>query len=272
MGSLTDYAELELLDHIFNVAYSSETTVYLALCTADPTDAATGASCNECANANNYSRKAIAFGTATARKITQDAIVQYDQASGAWGTATHWCIIDVVTYGSGNALAHGAFNEGKAIVNNNTPSVASGQVYVEYSAGGVGTVVAHKLLELMFDNQAYAKPDTFVGLTTAVITDASTGSDITEVSGGSYARKEVDINGGTPPTWTIAASNALDNVSVITMATATASWGTTTSCFVASASTAGDILFYDNDNYADQLVGNGDTVTFPTGDYDISMV
>ncbi len=39
MGSLSDYAENELLDHLFNAAYSPVATVYLALCTADPTDA-----------------------------------------------------------------------------------------------------------------------------------------------------------------------------------------------------------------------------------------
>ena len=50
MGSLSDYAELELLDHVFNAAYSPVATVYLALCTADPTDAGTGASMNECAS------------------------------------------------------------------------------------------------------------------------------------------------------------------------------------------------------------------------------
>ena len=44
--SASDYLELEILDHIFGVAYA-QPTVYLALCTADPTDAGTGASMNE---------------------------------------------------------------------------------------------------------------------------------------------------------------------------------------------------------------------------------
>ena len=59
MGSLSDLAEGVLLDHVCNSAYSHAATVYLALCTADPTDAGTGASMNECADANGYPRKAI---------------------------------------------------------------------------------------------------------------------------------------------------------------------------------------------------------------------
>ena len=61
MGSLSDFAELELLDHIFNVAYTPAANLYLALCTADPTDSGTGAAMNECPNTGSYARKAITF-------------------------------------------------------------------------------------------------------------------------------------------------------------------------------------------------------------------
>ncbi len=54
MGSLSNYAEDAWINHLVGTAYTQPATVYLALATADPTDAATGASCNECANANNY--------------------------------------------------------------------------------------------------------------------------------------------------------------------------------------------------------------------------
>lgn len=38
MGSLTNYLELELLDHVLNnAAYTPAATLYLALATADPT-------------------------------------------------------------------------------------------------------------------------------------------------------------------------------------------------------------------------------------------
>jgi hypothetical protein len=85
MGSLSNFAELELLDHVFNAAYSPPAAVYLALCTADPTDAGTGASMNEVANTGSYARTAITFGAASARRITQNALVTFPQATGFVG-------------------------------------------------------------------------------------------------------------------------------------------------------------------------------------------
>lgn len=270
MGSLTDYAELELLDQVCNIAYSPVATVYLVLSTADPTDAATGASCNEVPDANAYQRTAIAFGAAASRTITQSGDVTFPQASGAWGTVTHWCIADNQTHGAGNILAHGAFDVSKSIINGNTPKVATTEVYVEYSAGEISDVLSNNLLDLMFRNQVYGAPDTYVALVTAIINDNDTGSTITEPVGGAYARKQVNPNGGASPTWDLAAAGLVDNTNQIDFTTATASWGTIVGVAICSALTAGDLLFYDND-MADQLVGDGDDVNFPIGDLDVQM-
>src|SRR5438105_15425163 len=127
MGSLSNYGENALLKHLTTeAAYSPATTLYLALATADPTDAATGASMNEVANSGSYARTAIAFGAAASRRITQNAAVTYPTASGSWGTVSHWAIVDSNTYGSGNVLAYGSFAVAKSIVSGNTPTVASG--------------------------------------------------------------------------------------------------------------------------------------------------
>lgn len=270
MGSISDFLENELLDHVLNAAYTPAATIYLALCTADPTDAGTGASMNEVADANGYQRTAITFGAAASRKVTQNAAVTFPQATGAWGTVSHWAIVDSQTHGAGNMLAHGAFGTSKAVVNGNTPSVASGQIYVEYSAGEISDFLANELLDHAFRNSAYSKPATHLALCTAVVADADTGSTITEVSGGSYARKQVNINGGALPTWDLAASGVVDNTHDVEFVTATASWGTVTSVAILDAATAGNLLFYDND-MTDQAVGSGDTAKFPAGDLDVSM-
>lgn len=270
MGSLSDYAELELLDHVFNAAYSPVATVYLALATADPADAGTGAAMNEVANANAYARKAIAFGAADARRVTQSGVVTFDQASGAWGTVTHWGIMDSATHGAGHLLAHGAFGVSKSIVNGNTPSVAIGEVYVEITAE-ISTYLANKLLDLMFRNQAYAKPDTYVALVTAAVDEADTGSTITEPAGAAaYAREQVNPNGGASPTWDLAAAGLVDNTHDVEFTVATGSWGTVTGVCIVDAAADGNLLFYDND-MADQAVGEDDTVTFPAGDLDITL-
>lgn len=271
MGSISDSLEIDLLDHVFNTAYTPPATIFLCLCTADPTDAATGASMSEVANSNGYVRTAITFAAAASRAVDQNADVEFPQATGGgWGTATHWAIASVQTYGSGDVLASGAFAAGKLINEGNTPSVASGEIDVTFSAGKISNVLANKLLDRAFRNQVYAIPDTFVALCTAVVADDDTGSTITEPGAGSYARKQVNINGGASPTWDNAAAGLVDNTHLIEMVTATASWGTAVTVAICSALTVGDLLLYSND-MTDQDVGDGDTATFPIGDLDITM-
>jgi hypothetical protein len=265
MGSLSDYAELELLDHVFNAAYTPAATVYLGLSTADPGD--DGAGLAE-PSGNGYIRKAITFGAAASRTVTQSGTVTFDQATGPWGTITYWAIFDAES--SGNMLAHGALGASKSVVSGNTPSVASGEVTVAFSAGEISDTLAENLLDLMFRNQAYSAPDTYIALVTATVSDSDTGTTITEPSGGAYARVQVEPNGGSSPTWDLAAGGLVDNTHLVAFPQATASWGTIVGVAICSAASAGDMLFYDND-MGDQAVGDGDTAQFPIGDLDITM-
>ena len=152
MGTLSDFAENAVVKHLTReAAYSPAATVYLALCTADPTDAATGASMSEVADSNNYSRTAITFGAASSRRVTQSGTVTFAQASGSWGTVTHWAVVTSGTYGAGDVLASGALAVEKSVVNGNTPSVASGEVWVEITAStGLSNYAANGLLDRMF--------------------------------------------------------------------------------------------------------------------------
>lgn len=263
MGKISDFLANELLDHVFNAAYAPAATVYLALSTANPTDAGSGMAEP---SGNAYARQAITFNAAASRRVTQSATVTYPQASGAWGTISHWAVFDALS--GGNMLAHGAFAVAKSVVANNTPSVASGEIWIEFSANEMSTTLAHNLLNLAFRNVAYSKPTTYVGLATATLSDTTTGSTVTEPSGGSYARVQVNINGGSSPTWSLAAARAITNNAAVTLPAATASWGTVVASFIASAASAGDILFYDNDT-ADQAVASGDTVQFASGAIDV---
>jgi len=274
MGSLSNYLELELLDHVLNnAAYSPAATLYLALCTADPTDAGTGASMNECANSGGYTRNAITVGNAASRRVTQDAVVTYDQATGSWGTVSHWAIVDSGTHGAGNMLAYGAFTTAKAVVSGNTPSVASSEVYIEFSAGEISDYLANKLLDLAFNNTAYTSPSTYLALTTATISDSLTGATITEVANSNnYSRKQVNPNGGASPTWDLAASALIDNTHAVAFPTASGSWGTVVAVAIVDSGThgAGNLLFYDN-GISGQAVAADDTVNFPIGDFDVTM-
>lgn len=261
MGSLSDYAENALLNHLTtNAAYSPSATIYLALCTADPTDAGTGASMNEVANSGAYARKAITFGAASSRRVTQNATVTYDQASGSWGTISHWAIVDSATHGAGNMLAHGAFSVSKSVVSGNTPSVASSEVYVEITAStGLSTYFANGFLDRMFRNQAFTVSATYAALATSAPSDGAAG---TEVSGNNYARKQISANGGSAPAWGTVSAGSVSNGAAVTFATPSGSWGTVTHMMIMDASTSGNMLAYGD--VTDNAVAANDTVQFAT--------
>ena len=275
MGSITDFLEAELLDHVLNQAtYTSPANLYLCLCTADPTDAATGASMSEVPNSGSYQRTAISFAAASSREVAQSGDVTFPQASGSWGTVSHWAICDNQTHGSGNVLAHGAFAAGKAIVSGNTPTVASGEITVSFSAGEISDFLADELLDHCFNNAAWSPGDTYVALCTATISDSDTGSTITEPSGSGYARELVDENGGASPAWDLATGTTpcyVDNGAQIDFGPASGGdWGTIVAVAICSAITAGNLLFYDN-AMSDQPVSDGDDANFPAGDLDVQM-
>jgi len=272
-GSLSDFAENELMDHIFNAAYTPVATVYIGLSTADPLDDDSGIAEPV---GNNYAREAIAFSAANARAITHAAAITFNQASGPWGTITHWFVCDHAsntTWGTNvNMLAHGALNTSKAVVSGNTPSIAIGEVDISFTAGEITTYLANKLLDLMFRNTAYSKPATYVGLFVTALADADGDPTAKECSGGSYARKQVNINGGAAPDWELAAAGVVDNNAVITFVTPTGAWGTVTAIGIVDALTAGNLLLYDNTPGGDgQAPTTGDTVQFAANTLDITM-
>jgi hypothetical protein len=275
MGSLSDYAENAWLGHLCASSYSPAATVYLALATADPTDAGTGASMNEVANSGNYARTALSFGAAASRAITQNAACTFPQASGAWGTITHWAITDTNTYGAGNVLAHGAFASSFAPVSGNTPNVPSGEISISINASsgeGFTTQFCNWMLDLMFRNQAYSQPASYIALLTAVGSDADTTLTSDEVTGTSYARVLLNKAGGTSPSWEAVSGGACQNEEAVTFPTVGAGgWDEVVGMAIVDAATVGNVLAFDNDQVVDQTPGEGDTVTFAIGDLDVSL-
>lgn len=262
MGSLTDYAEGALLKHLSReTAYTPVATIYLALCTSSAGDTATGASMNEVANSGSYARTAIAFGAASSRRVTQSGTVTFTAATGSWGTVSHWAIVDTNTYGSGNVLAHGAFATSKSVVSGNTPSVGSGEVYVEITAStGLSNYAANGFLDRMFRNQAFTISANAVALYTTAPTDSTGGTEV--ANSGSYARVTVNATGGGSPAWSAVSSSSLSNANAVTFTTATGSWGTVAASAVCDSATygGGNVLWYGT--VTSQAVASGDTVQF----------
>ncbi len=266
MGNISVGLRNKLLDHVLkNTAYVPSATVNISLHTADPGQ--TGA--NEAAY-TNYARTAITFGAAALRKVVQAAsVIAFPTCGATGGTYTHygiWSTDGTPVFMAGGLLETG----GIVVVNGNTPQIAASEVEISFSAGttmGISTYLVHALLDRAFRNQVFAQPTgLFLALTTAAVVDASTGATITEVANANaYARLSV-------PTWDAAASGASQNTAIATWITPTGSWGTIVAAALVDNSThlAGNVLFYGND-VVDQLVGNGDTVQFQAGAFDIAL-
>jgi len=264
MGSFSDFLENEILDHIMGVgSWTSPATVYVGLSTADPLD--TGGNLAE-PSGNGYIRKAISFGSAGSRAITQDAIVNFNEATGSWGTVTHWALFNAES--AGNMLAHGQLSTSRSIVSGNTPSIASGQVVVSVSTGGMSTYLANAMLDHCFNSTTYTQPSIYVGLAETAMSDATTGSTVDELEMTGYAR-EAKTSGGTD--WGTASGGATSNSTLIDFGALTGTSETVEAAFIADnlSTGAGNILFYDNS--PSQVIGDGDTVQFPIGDFDISI-
>lgn len=131
MGSFSNYLEDKILDHITGKTSFTKPTAYIALCTADPTDAGTGAACNEVPDSNSYARVATAPGdwdAASGGAVANAAAITFPEASGSWGTITHFAIIDSTTHGAGNMLAHGTVTVSKQITTGDTPKYNIGDL------------------------------------------------------------------------------------------------------------------------------------------------
>lgn len=131
MGSFSDYLENEVLDHIFSAAtWTPPVTLYLALCTAAPTDASTGSTLTE-ANYTGYSRLAVTnnatnWPAASAGAKSNGVAFTFAECTAGTSTITHFAIVDAATLG--NVIGWGALTTSKTITTGDTPKFAIGDL------------------------------------------------------------------------------------------------------------------------------------------------
>lgn len=124
----------------------------------------------------------------------------------------------------------------------------------------------NELLDHVWGNSAFAAPGTiYVGLSTTA--PADNGTNITEPSGGSYARVAVTNN---LTNWPAAVSGAKANGATITFPQATGAWGTVSYFFCSDAASGGNILG-SGSLTTPKTIDNGDTASFSIGDLDITL-
>jgi len=128
MGSFSDYWENKILDHIFGKGNYTPPTIYVGLSTADPTDAGPGLTEP---NGNGYTRvQTFASDWSAAANGTLDNAgnITFTQATGNWGTITHFALFNAAT--AGNMLAHGALSQSKSISESDTARFEAGDLNI----------------------------------------------------------------------------------------------------------------------------------------------
>ena len=126
MGGFSDYWENKILDHIFGKGSYTPPTIYVGLSTADPTDDGSGLAEP---SGNGYARtqtSASDWNAASNGSLDNAGDVTFAQATGSWGTITHFALFDAAT--AGNILAHGVLSQSKAIGNSDTARFQAGDL------------------------------------------------------------------------------------------------------------------------------------------------
>lgn len=127
MAEMSTYLENALINAVLrNTAFSSPATVYVSLHTADPTDAGTGTE----VSGGSYQRKSASFNAPSSGTSTTSAAVEFDQATGNWGTITHIGIWDAST--TGNMLLHTPLDTSKTISTGDIFKINAGNLTVTF--------------------------------------------------------------------------------------------------------------------------------------------
>jgi hypothetical protein len=126
MSAISNYLENALINATLrNTTFTSPATVYAGLFTSDPTEAGTGTE----VSGGSYARKAITFAAPSNGVTTNSAAAcEFDQATGSWGTITHFAIFDALT--TGNMLYYGALTTSKTIASGDVFKFATSSVTV----------------------------------------------------------------------------------------------------------------------------------------------
>jgi hypothetical protein len=121
--SLTNTYETHALQYLLTTATLTRPTAwYVGLYTADPTD--TGSGATEISG-NGYARKAVTF-TVTGNEATNSGSIDFDAATGSWGTVSHIGIFDALT--SGNLLFTGALTTSKGVTTGDILRLSAGEL------------------------------------------------------------------------------------------------------------------------------------------------
>lgn len=124
-GRKTNYYKNKVLDVLRGVNITAPTTVYLALCSDNPSDSSTGTELS----GGSYSRKAITFSAASGGVMVNSADVVFDEATADWAAIFGANVMDAST--GGNALYWIAKETGTSVSEGATLRIPAGELILE---------------------------------------------------------------------------------------------------------------------------------------------
>jgi len=128
MGSFSNYWENKILDHIFGKASYTPPTIYVGLSTTDPLDDGSGLA-EPLSNGYGRTQTSASDWNAASAGVTNNANeIIFSEATGSWGTITHFALFDAAT--GGNMLCYGALSQSRAIVSGDKARFTAGDLSV----------------------------------------------------------------------------------------------------------------------------------------------
>ena len=136
---LTDYIVNEFLKRLGGLL-ANQGSCYIGLSSTEPNVA--GGGITEPVG-NGYARALFgtnnsSYGTNHAeindnKELTNKDIIYFGEATGNWGTLTHYCLFSAAT--GGNLLAYGALTSPIAPVNGTVPLIRAGEIKITLARG-----------------------------------------------------------------------------------------------------------------------------------------
>ena len=125
MAEMSNYLENALINATLrNTTYTSVATIYVALFTTDPTDAASGTE----VTGGAYARTSVTFAAPSNGASASSADCTFPTCTSTWGTVTHIGLYDAST--SGNLLYHTPLDSSKLIETGDIFKISSGSLTV----------------------------------------------------------------------------------------------------------------------------------------------
>jgi hypothetical protein len=260
-GKMSNYLEGALLARLLGLSSPTPLTLpisgtlYLGVCTADPSPS-DGTTYTEVSSVGTaYARRPITFNAASAGSIVNTAAITFAKATADWGMASYWIISDSLT--GGNVLFYGPVNNPMSVLANEQFEIDVNQLNISLT-GSMTVALANAALNSILRGAAWTPAVvTHVALLSAVTDDTTW----TEVADSAYGRQ--------PVTWGTITDGVSSNSGRLQWNAAAAQY-TAQTVALFTALTSGTMLFRTA-LIPTKTVGAGKNFRFEIGDLQVKL-